>query len=71
MKRKRNNLIGLFVVSLATFTFLDIPVYSDQDFEFKTKRYKQNSKFFDTISIGNIPEETKQFHWKLPMIKNS
>ena len=47
MKRKRNNLISLFVVSLATFTFLDIPVYSDHDIELKTKRYKQKAKFLD------------------------
>ena len=59
MKRKRNNLIGFFVVSLATFIFFDIPVYSDYDLELKTKRYKQNAKFLDSISIGNIPEENK------------
>ena len=70
MKRKRNNLISLFVVSLATFTFLDIPVYSDQDFEFKTKKYKQNSKFFDTISLGNIPEENKTISLEIANDKN-
>ena len=40
MKRKRNNLFGIFVVSLATFIFLDIPVYSDHNLEFKSKRSK-------------------------------
>ena len=49
MKRKRNNLIGIFVVSLAAFIFLDIPVYSDHSIESKSKRFKQNAKFLDSI----------------------
>ena len=59
MKRKRNNLIGIFVVSLATIIFLDIPVYPDHNSELKEKRNKQTPKFLDTVSIGNIPEEKK------------
>ena len=70
MKRKRNNLIGFFVVSLATFIFLDIPVYSDYDLELKTKRYKQNAKFLDSISIGNIPEENKTISLEIANDKN-
>ena len=70
MKRKRNNLIGLFVVTLATFTFLDIPVYSDNDLELKTKRYKQKAKFLDSISIGNIPEENKTISLEIVNDKN-
>ena len=45
MKRKRNNLIGLFVVTLATFTFLDIPVYSDNDLELKTQDINKKLSF--------------------------
>ncbi len=70
MKRKRNNLIGIFVVSLTTFIFLDIPVYSDHDFELKTKRYKQNAKFLDSISIGNFPEENKLISLEIANDKN-
>ena len=70
MKRKRNNLIGIFVVSLATFIFLDIPVYSDHEFELETKRYKQNAKFLDSISIGNIPEEKKSISLEIAKDQN-
>ncbi len=70
MKRKRNNLIGIFVVSLATFIFLDIPVYSDHDFELETKRYKKNAKFLESISIGNIPEEKESISLEIAKDKN-
>ncbi|KGF97655.1 putative proteinral (type II) secretion pathway protein D precursor [Prochlorococcus marinus str. MIT 9302] len=70
MKRKRNNLVGIFVVSLATFIFLDIPVYSDHNFELETKRYKQNAKFLDSISIGNIPEEKKTISLEIAKDQN-
>ena len=70
MKRKRNNLIGIFVVSLATIIFLDIPVYPDHNSELKEKRNKQTSKFLDTVSIGNIPEEKKSISLKIGNDKN-
>ena len=70
MKRKRNNLIGIFVVSLATIIFLDIPVYPDHNSELKEKRNKQTSKFLDTVSIGNIPEEKKSISLKIANDKN-
>ena len=70
MKRKRNNLIGLFVVSLATFIFLDIPVYSDHNVKSTSKRNKQNAKFLDSISIGNIPEEKKSISLEIASDKD-
>ncbi len=70
MKRKRNNLIGIFVVSLATIIFLDIPVYPDHNSELKEKRNKQTSKFLDTVSIGNIPEEKKLISLEIANDKN-
>ena len=60
MQRERNNLIGIFVVFLATFVFLDIPVYSDHNSDLNTKRYKQNATFLDSISIGNVSEANKK-----------
>jgi len=70
VKRKRNNLIGIFVVSLATIIFLDIPVYPDHNSELKEKRNKQTSKFLDTVSIGNIPEEKKLISLEIANDKN-
>ena len=59
MKRKRNNLFALLVVTLTAVIFLDIPAYSDHNSELKTKRNKKTAKFLDSISIGNIPEKNK------------
>ena len=70
MKRKRNNLIGIFVVSLATFIFLDIPVYSDHNNASKTKRYISDAKFLDSIQIGNIPEEMESISLEVASDEN-